>query len=160
MTRLAVIVSVAVAFSGLSASAQSVSDQIDAVYRAQQAEQLRQQQYQRAWAEQQARVAAQQRAERAAAEQRKAEALKQEQAYKDQLRAIELEQKKLQLEKLKAHTARENDFIDRELKRLDAQTDVIQSEADANRNLSEGTKTFLNKAGDALNKKAGDALNK
>jgi hypothetical protein len=152
MTRLALIVSVAVALSGFSASAQSVSDQIDAVYRAQQAEQLREEQYQRALADQQARAAAQQRAEQAAAEQQKAEALSKDQAYQDQLRAIDLEQKQLQLEKLKAQTARESDFIDRELKRLDAQTDVIQSEADANRNLSEGTKTFLDKAGDALNK--------
>ena len=63
-----------------------------------------------------------------------------------------MEQRKLQLEKLKAQTARENDFIDTELKRLDAETDAIQSPADANRNLSEGTKAFLNKAGDALNK--------
>jgi hypothetical protein len=152
MARLAIIVGAAIAVSGFSALAQGVSDQIDAVYRAQQMEKLREEQYQRAWADQQARITAQHRAERIAEEQRRAEALKRYQAYQDQLRTLDLEQKKLQLEKLKARTVRENDFIDRELKRLDAQTDAIQSEADANRNLSEGTKTFLNKAGEALNK--------
>jgi hypothetical protein len=103
-------------------------------------------------ADQQARTAAQQRAARIAKEQERAEALKRDQAYLDQLRALQLEQQKLQVERLKAHTARENEFIDRELKRLDARTDVLQSEADANRNVSEGTKTFLNKAGEALTK--------
>src|SRR5277367_1853436 len=98
MTRLALIVFVAVSLSGFSASAQTVSDQIDAVYRAQQAEQLREQQYQRALADQQARIAARQRAERTAAEQQKADALKRNQAYQDQLRALEVERQKLQLE--------------------------------------------------------------
>jgi hypothetical protein len=151
MTRLALIVSVAIAFSGFSVSAQTLSDQINSVYRAQQAEQLREQQNQQAWAAQQARIAAQQRAERAAAEQQKAEAIRRDQEYREKLRALDVQQKELQLQKLKAQTARENDFIDRELKRLDAETDEIQSQADANRNLSEGAKAFLNKAGDALN---------
>jgi hypothetical protein len=152
MTRLALIVSVAIAFSGFSASAQTLSDQIDSVYRAQQSEQLREEQYQRALAAQQARIAAQQRADLIAKGQQRAAALKRDQEYQDQLRALEVERQKLQVERLKARTAHENDYIDRELKRLDAQTDVIQSEADANRNLSEGAKVFLKKAGDALNK--------
>ena len=152
MARLAFIVVAAIFLCDFPASAQSVSDQIDAVYRAQQAERMREEQYQRAWESQQARLAAQQRNERLADEQRRAAAIKRDQGYQDQLRALDLEQKKLQLEKLKSRTARENDFIDRELKRLDAQTDAIQSEADTNRNLSEGAKTYLHKAGEALNK--------
>ena len=140
MTR-SFMVCLSIAFSITTASAQNVTDQIDAVYRAQQREQLRQEQYQRALADQQARMAAQRHAER-----------NRDRLYQDQLRTMELEQRRLQVQRLRAQTAREGDFIDRELKRIDAETEMLKSLADSNRNVSEGTKSYLTKAGDALNK--------
>ena len=140
MTRI-FMVCLSIAFSITTASAQNVTDQIDAVYRAQQREQLRQDQYQRALADQQARMAVQRQAER-----------NRDRLYQDQLRTMELEQRRLQVQRLRAQTAREGDFIDRELKRIDAETEMLKSQADSNRNVSEGTKSYLTKAGDALNK--------
>lgn len=78
---------------------------------------------------------------------------KRDQSYEDQLRLLELEERKLELERKKARVQREGDFIDQELKREAAQTDVIQSEADANRHLSKGAEVLMNKEGDARVKK-------
>jgi hypothetical protein len=41
----------------------------------------------------------------------------------------------------------EDEFIDRDLAQQRAQTDVVQSLADANRNISLGTKAFLQQSG-------------
>ena len=71
---------------------------------------------------------------------------KREQDYEDQLRA-------LQVEALKTRVARENDVIDQELKEKAARTDVIKSEADSNRHISEGAKTLMEKEGEARVKK-------
>ncbi|EFB9862418.1 hypothetical protein CV519_004464, partial [Escherichia coli] len=53
-----------------------------------------------------------------------------------------------------ARVQRENDFIEQELKERAAKTDVIQSEADANRNISTGSKDLLQSEGKAREKKA------
>lgn len=63
--------------------------------------------------------------------------------YQERLRDIEIESLKLEIEAKKAEVTRANDFIDQKLKKMTAETDVIQSDADVNRNLSEGTKTLL-----------------
>ncbi|MGC6746505.1 DUF5384 family protein [Escherichia coli] len=42
-------------------------------------------------------------------------------------------------------SSEKNDFIEQELKERAAKTDVIQSEADANRNISTGSKDLLQK---------------
>jgi hypothetical protein len=78
---------------------------------------------------------------------------KRDQQYEDQLRALQIEQKKLELQAAKARVDRTNDLINAELKRTDAQTDVIQSQADANRNISSGAKVLLEKTGEAEVKK-------
>jgi hypothetical protein len=74
---------------------------------------------------------------------------KRDQGYQDQLRALDVQQKALAVEAEKARVARSNEYIDQELKEKAAQTDVIKSEADSNRDLSQGTKTLLEKTGDA-----------
>ena len=58
-----------------------------------------------------------------------------------------LESRRIDLEVKRARAKRANDFIDRELKREDAQTDVIQADADVKRNVSSGTKSYLEGAG-------------
>jgi hypothetical protein len=55
---------------------------------------------------------------------------------------------------LKAKSKRADDYIDRELKQQDAETDSIQSRADATRNVSEGTKSMMTSEGKAKEKKA------
>lgn len=57
-------------------------------------------------------------------------------AYEEELRKIQLESLKLDLKAKSTRVDREDDIIDSEIKRADAQTDVIQSEADAKRNIS------------------------
>ncbi|WP_222548144.1 DUF5384 family protein [Asaia lannensis] len=133
--------------------------QIGAVANVEQAEQDR---YRRAYEAQQNAY----RAEREAAERRavaaqkaanararlQAEAAlsdkKRDQGYEDQLRALDLEERRLRLQAEKNRVARQNEFIDRELHEQDAQTDVVKSRADATRDLSSGTKTLLEKTGE------------
>ncbi len=141
-------------------SQQSLTDQINAVDAVQEqrdsSQQAAQEAYERRISQQQKAAAAlaAQRQEAIAArnKQREEEALsnkKRDQAYEDQLRAIDLQEKTLKIEAEKARVARSNEYIDQELKEKAAQTDVIKSQADSNRDLSEGTKTLLEKTGDA-----------
>ncbi|ENJ7142718.1 DUF5384 family protein [Escherichia coli] len=77
-----------------------------------------------------------------------------DQAYEDELRKLNIERMKLELQAKSARVKRENDFIDQELKEKAAKTDVIQSEADANRNISSGSKELLQSMGKASEKKS------
>lgn len=81
------------------------------------------------------------------------------QAYEDQRREIQLERERTELAVMKAKAARSNEYIDRELKSYDAQTDVIKSEADATRNISEGGRSLLQDTGKAQVKKASGWFN-
>ena len=78
---------------------------------------------------------------------------KRDQSYEDELRQLEIEERKLELARKKARVSREDDFIEQELKRESAKTDVIQSGADSARNLSSGSKTLMEKEGEAKVKK-------
>ena len=92
------------------------------------------------------------------------------QGYEDQLRTLELEEKKAELEMkksmLQAKSKKSDDFIDKELKSVDqdinekkAQNDLIQSKADATRNYSEGAKEMMKGVGKgAENKSIFDGL--
>ncbi len=66
------------------------------------------------------------------------------QAREDEEHALEIELKRAKLEEIKAlaaaKAARANEILDAELAEKKASTDVIQSNADATRNVSEGTK--------------------
>lgn len=128
---------------------QSLVDQIDAVDAAQTQEQQMEAQQQRA-----AIARAKQKYAAAVALQQKKEAdaladKKREQAYQDQLRVLDVQRKALEVEAEKARVARTNEYIDQELKAQAAQTDAVQSQADANRNISSGTKTLLEDTGKA-----------
>lgn len=67
----------------------------------------------------------------------------------DEDRSLDIEERKLHLQALKAKTDRSNDYIDAELHNSAAKTDVIQSNADATRNVSSGAKALLEDSGKA-----------
>ncbi|EOA7021212.1 DUF5384 family protein, partial [Escherichia coli] len=66
---------------------------------------------------------------------------------------------KLALAKEEARVKRENEFIDQELKHKAAQTDVVQSEADANRNMTEGGRDLMKSVGKAEENKSDSWFN-
>ena len=74
---------------------------------------------------------------------------KRDRDYLDQRRSIFLQQEELELAEKRAHVARVNEFINRDLAHQDAETDVLKSDAEATRNLSMGAKTFLDDEGTA-----------
>jgi hypothetical protein len=86
---------------------------------------------------------AQAKAQKAAADARERERQKDKarnQTFEDENRQIDLELRRAALEKEKARAKRSNEYIDQELKREGAVTDVVQSQADATRNVSQGEK--------------------
>jgi len=141
------------------ASAQTtISSQIDAVANAENQEEAQQQALYKAQQEAyqrsitlRERAAEKQRALAAANARYKAQEVmadkKREQNYEDKNRDLDLEERKLRLQSEKIRVARENDFIDRDLGKQDAENDVIRSKADVNRNLSSGEKSLLEKNG-------------
>lgn len=103
----------------------------------------------------QQRAAAQRAASAQAAARQQAQAVEnkrvqaREEGFEDELRALELEERRLNLQAKKAKVARSNDYIDAELRDSAARTDVIQSNADASRNVTSGAKSLLEDAGKA-----------
>jgi len=103
----------------------------------------------------QQRAAAQRAASQRAAERQQAQAAEEkrvrtrEEGFEDELRALELEERRLELQARKAKVARANDYIDAELRDSAARTDVIQSNADSARNVTSGAKSLLEDAGKA-----------
>lgn len=95
------------------------------------------------------RQAIQEKAEAAAFVERQAMEAdkKREQSFEDEVRRMELEEKKIALEEKKAKAARANDYIDADLNRKKAETDVVKSAADATRNVSEGQKEMMTGVG-------------
>lgn len=94
---------------------------------------------------------AQRRAAQAASE-RNAEVRRQrtrEERFEDQARALALEDRRLEVEAKKAKVARSQEFIDAELRERAAKTDVVQSQADATRQVSTGVKAQLESTGEA-----------
>lgn len=84
----------------------------------------------------------------------KDQAKQREQARLDKLRDLELEERSLDLEAKRARAKRANEFVDQELKAQAATTDVVQSEADATRNVSAGVGENLKSTGRAAETKA------
>ena len=161
MTRLALYILLALpCLSTFYVNASSLQEQLAAIARAEnegKAEEKRiedarkEQERQRANAE---RIRKEKAAAMAAAKAEMAADKKRDQDYEDQLRQLELENRKLELEAKRVRVNRANDFLDQELKERAAQTDVIQSEADARRNISTGTKELLQSEGKARESKA------
>jgi hypothetical protein len=102
---------------------------------------------QAAWQQEQIRI----NAEKIAAEEAKrkmvADRLAREEAKKEEERQLLLEAKRLDLEMQKRRVKRADDYIDRELKRQDAEIDVVKSDADVKRNDSQGRKALLEGVG-------------
>ena len=109
----------------------------------------------RSAADRRQRAVAQQAAQQRALEQRKTQETEhkrvqtREEGFEDELRALELEERRLALQAKRARTARANDYIDAELRDSAARTDVIQSEADSARNVTSGAKSLLEDTGKA-----------
>jgi len=82
-----------------------------------------------------------------------------EQAYQDQLRQLEIEKNRLEVQQLAGRTEHNDEFIAQDLKKQAAETDVIQSQADANRDTAEGQKSLMTSQGKALETKAGKWFN-
>lgn len=100
-------------------------------------------------ARQQAKVLADREAARRRNEALAAAERKRNQAYQDQLRQLQIKKEKLDLQAKKTAVSRENDFINAKLSRQKAETNVIQSQADANRKLSTGAEVLMEKTGEA-----------
>ena len=109
----------------------------------------------RSAADRRQRAVAQQAAQQKAFEQRKAQELEhkrvqtREEGFEDEVRAMDLEERRLALQAKRARAARTNDYIDAELRDSAARTDVIQSEADSARNVTSGAKSLLEDTGKA-----------
>lgn len=109
----------------------------------------------RSAADRRQRAVAQQAAQQRALEQRKTQETEhkrvqtREEGFEDELRALDLEERRLALQAKRARTARANDYIDAELRDSAARTDVIQSEADSARNVTSGAKSLLEDSGKA-----------
>ncbi|KVA13831.1 DUF5384 family protein [Burkholderia ubonensis] len=111
----------------------------------QQAEADRRRQRQQAVAAERKRSEAHAAAQAQANRERQA-AVNRQRAIEDQDRSYENRYKELQLKKLEAQVARENDRINADLARSKAETDAVQSQADANRNVSKGVEKNLKDA--------------
>lgn len=136
----------------------SIGDQINAVDSAQQRHDYMAQQAWQAQARQQAAAQAAAQASRrraqAAANAREAERQRRldarqarDDAYEDKLRDLELQERSLDVQSKKTVVSRQNDIIDSNIRSQDASTDLTHSKADANRSVSQGTKTLLEKQG-------------
>ena len=122
---------------------------------------------QRAHEQKMAKIAAAQRAKQAAAQAAARQAKENErladkardQNYEDELRALALEEKRMELAHkkamLEAQSKAADKYVEQDLNTRKAATDVIQSQADANRNVTEGIRDNLQKNGDAQIKQAG-----
>ena len=102
-------------------------------------------------AKEKAKRAAKERARRLAEKKAKEEAANNErladkyrdQDYQDELRKLEIDRQRLALKREETKANRDNDVINAQLAREAAKTDVIQSDADVARKLSDGQKTKL-----------------
>lgn len=170
--RLSVLALVMVATAPAAGLAQTLQDQINAVYQAQQDQEARQH---AAYAAQQAAIRREREQELAAQRARLAEAAarqreqeaeaaadkQRDQSYEDKLRELNIQRQEVELQKQKTVAGRENEYVDSDLARRSAETDVIRSEADklrsqadANRKVSSGVKDYLDQSGAAAVKKA------
>ena len=143
----------AFAFAATSAFAQqSLQDQINAVNDQYQYNQAAERQRQQAEQQRQAAIQAKAEAQAAAQARAAAAARARNEAYEDEQRALDLEARKASIAASKAQAKRANDYIDSDLKKKNAQADVVQSEADANRNLSKGAADMMSCVGKGASK--------
>lgn len=170
--RLSVLALVMITVAPAASLGQTLQDRIATVYQAQQEREARQR---AAYAAQQAVIRREHEEELAVQKARLAEVAarqrqqaaeaaadkKRDQSYEDKLRELNIERQELELQARKTAAGRENDYIDSDLARRAAETDVIRSgaedlrsQADANRNVSSGVKHYLEQSGAAAIKKS------
>ena len=137
MKKFVLIFSGLAIFSGLS-FAQSAQDQMSA--------------FKNAYKENQAVEDAKAKVERKKYEDRADRERARNQAYEDEMRRMDLQERRAGVAARRAQSSRSNDYIDQDLKRQGAQTDVIQSQADANRNLSVGARDMMQGVGQGASK--------
>lgn len=119
-----------------------------------------------------AQIAAQQKAKAAAAAAKVRQAKENErladkardQGYEDELRALAIEEKRMELAHkkamLEAQSKAADKYVEQDLNVRKAATDVIQSQADANRNITKGIQNNLESQGKAEEKRAGNWFNR
>lgn len=87
-----------------------------------------------------------------------------DQGYEDELRALALEEKRMELAHkkamLEAQSKAADKYVEQDLNVRKAATDVIQSQADANRNITKGIQNNLESQGKAEEKRAGNWFNR
>ena len=127
---------------------------------------------QRAHEQKLAQIAAQQKAKAAAAAAKVRQAKENErladkardQGYEDELRALAIEEKRMELAHkkamLEAQSKAADKYVEQDLNVRKAATDVIQSQADANRNITKGIQNNLESQGKAEEKRAGNWFNR
>jgi hypothetical protein len=156
MKNIYIAITIAMLSSG--AIAQSLQDQLNNMNNAYQSNQnaekarIAEQQRQAAAAQEKRdaqAAAAQAKRDAQAAEQARiaAKDKARNQAFEDEQRMLDLEERKASVAASRAQAKRANDYIDADLRKKGAQTDVIQSEADANRNISKGAGDMLSGVG-------------
>lgn len=170
-----IILSIILFSASASSLADSLQNQISAVAQAQQQgvnEENRERDAQQAILDREAQQESQRRAYAAALAEQRAKAIaaerkmrrekieneaandkKRDELYEDELRNLEIQKQKLAVAREDARVKRENEYIDQELKNQAANTDLIQSKADSNRNISEGGKDLMKSEGKAEEKK-------
>jgi len=161
MKMRALILSVAFGvFTTVAFADQTLTDQVNSVHaievEQQRIEQLqaeaRQEEYARQVAKENAQREKAQRAQAAAvaakASEQKADKVR-DQTYEDKLRDLEIQQRMIALQKEQKRANREDDFIDQELNMKKSQADLVQSGADATRNVSSGAKSLMEDTGKA-----------
>ena len=84
---------------------------------------------------------------------------KQDNAYQQKLRDLQIQSLELDLKRKKVEVDRTNDVINSNINNAKAQTDLIQSTADSNRNISSGIKSNLESQGKAAVKKESGLFN-
>lgn len=127
---------------------------------------------QRAHEQKLAQIAAQQKAKAAAAAAKVRQAKEDErladkardQGYENELRALAIEEKRMELAHkkamLEAQSKAADKYVEQDLNVRKAATDVIQSQADANRNITKGIQNNLESQGKAEEKRAGNWFNR
>ena len=181
-TLLAAIIMAAVGVTGTAVAANPWQGAIDAQAQLdkQKAERLAKEEAQRqaqlaaqrAHEQKLAQIAAQQKAKAAAAAAKVRQAKEDErladkardQGYEDELRALALEEKRMELAHkkamLEAQSKAADKYVEQDLNVRKAATDVIQSQADANRNITKGIQNNLESQGKAEEKRAGNWFNR
>lgn len=151
MRKISLILSGLLLATGM-AYAQSAQDQMSAFKNAYKENQAVEDAKYQAQAKARAQAETEAKVERKKQEDRADRDRARNQAYEDEMRRMDIQERKAGIAAQRAQASCSNDYIDQDLKRKGAQTDVIQSQADANRNLSVGARDMMQGVGQGASK--------